>query len=502
MADRFSALVESDFEAQLALTDAKVAFLSARRPEKDLMYADDPTLVQTSNDFLVSAVTKFEKAQSLIASSMTAEQQENLVNLGVGLDDYRVNFAKMMQTEIGPQRMLQTVKVRKAAKQVETSLDLAIEHANAIIVQAESDTIAFAKGQRTLGISLAVVAVISGALIAFAIGRLVSRPVHALQALIERVQNSADLTLRANSKEGHEIGKISQSFDALMARFANAIEVILSASKGIGDAVSEVRESGVGLKGNSDQQMAIADSLTEIAREASDNLVSSKESVEQASESSSRTRAEVDNAIASMKKTVGSVRDVAQLVSKTGLTINDLNDSSARIGGIVGTIKQVADQTNLLALNAAIEAARAGEQGRGFAVVADEVRKLAEDTTNATEEISGLIRQIQSQIQCVVTMTEEANQRTNSTLDIVGESEVGIARLRTESEKLSEIFGLIVRVFNQQDSSMSRVIEGIGDIAQATQTNAVSANGAAALADRLEKRAEELKKSVGQFKVA
>lgn len=497
----FELLVDREFEAERSTSKSKIMFLLARKPEKSLMYADDPILVQSTLELIDSAHQEILKVKSLLAEKHSPEFLAQIEQVDSSLVAYKANFESMMNKAIGPDRMIQTVQVRKSAKGVEDGLDQMLSVLGERINSSRAQSVAHGQTQQTIVLISSVVALVIGLLAAVAIGRSVSKPVQKLQALMEKIQESSDLTLRIKSQEKHEIGKISRSFDSLMDRFGRALEKITSSSKSIEAAVGQVRTSGAQLLKNSNTQSSIARTLNGMAQETSEQLNLSRDSVGQAKSLSALTKEKTSGAICSMRKTVDSVKTVADLVSTTGSTISELNDNSARIGGIIGTIRQIADQTNLLALNAAIEAARAGDQGRGFAVVADEVRKLAEDTSDATKEISVLISDIQIQIQNAVDMTGQADSQTHTTLSLVGESESELNNLSQESEKLNEVFVSISSVLNKQDECMSRVLAGIAEISAASSVNSNSANGAAELADELETRATELKESVRQFKV-
>lgn len=500
--DSFKSLVNEEFEAERSTSRAKIMFLLARKPEKGLMYADDPILVKTTLDLVDSAKAEVSELKGPFASKYSAEFSAQLDQVIASIQAYRDNFELMMSKEIGPQRIIQTVQVRKAAKEVEDGVDQLLKVLGEKITASQEAAVGAGEAQKIILLVTSGVALLVGMLAALAIGKSVSTPVQKLQTLIHRIQETSDLTLRLKSKETHEIGQISRSFDSLMDRLGQAFNKIMASSQSIDSAVGQVRTSGSQLLKNSNKQTSIADSLNSMAQQASEQLGLSRDSVQQAQSLSSLTKEKTSGAIGSMRQTVSSVKSVAGLVSSTGSMISELNDNSARIGGIIGTIRQIADQTNLLALNAAIEAARAGDQGRGFAVVADEVRKLAEDTSDATQEISTLIGEIQNQIQNAVNMTGEADSQTHQTLELVGQSETELNGLSRESEKLNEVFATISEVLNKQDECMGRVLSGIQEISSASDVNSKSAHSAADLADGLESRVCELKNSVRQFKVS
>lgn len=168
----------------------------------------------------------------------------------------------------------------------------------------------------------------------------------------------------------------------------------------------------------------------------------------------------------SFSDSIEGMNQIAQTVKKNATSISNLGSSSVEIGEIIETIDEIADQTNLLALNAAIEAARAGEQGRGFAVVADEVRKLAERTTKATKEISSTISSMQNEIQNVVSSMEEENEKVenvalaaNSSGDILKDVEDAVVRNREAIQKISGMDGFQSLVSDQIDEKNQLPVE-------------------------------------------
>ena len=203
---------------------------------------------------------------------------------------------------------------------------------------------------------------------------------------------------------------------------------------------------------------------------------------------------------AAFEKIAGNLQAMCERIGAAGKSVEDLSQRAGEIGGIVQLIKEIAEQTNLLALNAAIEAARAGEAGRGFAVVADEVRKLAERTASATGEIASLIQSIQSGVAGSVESMKEANSQADASLDLVGQTESALNRIGEGAQNVSDTVRLISDALKEQDAAIHQVAVSIETIAQMTDENSHATEANNRTAADLDRLALELRESVAGFK--
>jgi len=200
-------------------------------------------------------------------------------------------------------------------------------------------------------------------------------------------------------------------------------------------------------------------------------------------------------------QTAEEMSNIAEAVNSTAATIRELETFSRQISSIVGTIKEIADQTNLLALNAAIEAARAGEQGRGFAVVADEVRKLAERTANSTQEITAMIGKIQQGTQRAAQEMESGVQRVNDGVSLAHKAGDSVTGIRASAEKVTRVVDDMNLALREQAVAAREIAQKVERIAQGAEANSASVAHNASSATKLNNLASELAVLVGRFNV-
>jgi methyl-accepting chemotaxis protein len=202
-----------------------------------------------------------------------------------------------------------------------------------------------------------------------------------------------------------------------------------------------------------------------------------------------------------VEQTVTEIKAIADQVGQSAAAVSTLGKKSEEIGQIIKVINDIADQTNLLALNAAIEAARAGEHGRGFAVVADEVRKLAERTTKATEEVSTSIREIQEQTVNAVERIQAGSARMDHGVQLANSAGQALGRISQSSEGLAGMISSIAAAADQQSAASGDIAKSIEQMAAVTRESAQGAGQASEAASLLSQQAEKLRELVGRFQV-
>jgi methyl-accepting chemotaxis protein len=381
----------------------------------------------------------------------------------------------------------------KFSKLIEVQLDVAkreYDEAAARYVVARNITIAVIALCVFLGIGFAVWII-----------RSITRPLTRLQDTLVRVEQSGDLTLRADVAGQDEVGRTAAAFDKMMAKITTLVGETHQSALAIAAAAQSMATASAQVERSSGAQSEAASAIAAAVEQTSVSISETASNADTANETATRARADIVKTLTAVRETTANVDSLAGMIDEASGDVTRLAESSRQIEGIVQTIKDIADQTNLLALNAAIEAARAGEQGRGFAVVADEVRKLAENTTKATSEISGLIGGIQSEVDSAVTRMQEANNKAGATREHVVASTSALDAASADTGRITESVRNIADAVREQDIAVQQVAQRMEQIAQMTEENTAAAANAADTARQLDGLAGNLREAVGLFKV-
>jgi methyl-accepting chemotaxis protein len=370
--------------------------------------------------------------------------------------------------------------------------------------QSSDDLASLVSGSRTTQILLWVVTLLACGL-AISVAVFFSNQVSSsLRALVERVGNIAAGDLTGDPipvKEKDEVGVLTESVNGMQER----LQEMISQMHGVADSVSGATES---IASAAQQQAQGAEAAKDQTTQVATAIQEMFSTVSQVSENSSLAASAAQQAASTAKKgggivdeTMNKMRSIATGVSETAKKIEALGKASNQIGHIAGVIDDIADQTNLLALNAAIEAARAGEQGRGFAVVADEVRKLAERTASATKEIAEMIRSIQEETMLAVEDMNERNVQVNDGLKSTAQAGDALREIISMAEHVGDMITQIASAASQQTAATEDMSSNVDHIAELSNTTATSAGETAGACVDLSGMASSLQEMVRRFKV-
>ena len=327
-----------------------------------------------------------------------------------------------------------------------------------------------------------------------------------LQQLVDRIKEVAegdgDLTKRIDVSSNDEVAELASWFNNLMDKLQEILGKVANDARRLAVAGEEIsaraREQAKGAETQSDQTTQLATAMQEMSS-----------TVQQVSENSNTAAAASQKAAETareggkvVEETLSRMRAIAQAVGETARKVQELGKKSDQIGTIIGVIDDIADQTNLLALNAAIEAARAGEQGRGFAVVADEVRKLAERTSRATKEISGMIHSIQAETKSAVTAMRSGTEEVEQGVGLTTQAGSSLHDIIQMSQQVGDMVTLIATAATEQAATAEEINGNIEQIAKIAAGSAAGAQLTTQALQDLTDLASDLQGLLGHFHLA
>lgn len=298
-----------------------------------------------------------------------------------------------------------------------------------------------------------------------------------------------------------EAGHVLTQLAAMQVHLKVMLDEIQVAARTIEREAQRVDWQTANVVDQSEQQRDRSATIAAATEEFSQSVREVADSANQAAEAAVNAQAQVSEAQGSMEESTAATSRVVDAVQASSHTIADLNQSIGKIGAISQTIREIADQTNLLALNAAIEAARAGEAGRGFAVVADEVRKLAERTSGSTADITATIGEIRKVTDAAVGSMDHAVVEVEEGIGKIHESTAGLSRITQTSQEVTGMARHIANAANEQALASEQVASNMERIANLIDGNLEAAKEAKQAADSLKGAAAELRCVVGKFKV-
>ncbi len=311
-----------------------------------------------------------------------------------------------------------------------------------------------------------------------------------------------DLTHTITVEGNDEIGKLMQSMQVMQDRLSGMVSSILSTSLQLSTASEEVSavmtQTAVNVQNQQTETEQIAHAMTEMSQAVADV----SKNVEETSNASNHANAETLNGQKIVQETIDEIEKLANQIDGSTVVITQLEQSSEEINSVLDVIKDIAEQTNLLALNAAIEAARAGEQGRGFAVVADEVRTLAGRTQESTSEINAIIEKLQSGARKATQAMAESRERSHSVVDTASLAGSSLNSIAGSVERIDVMSTQIATATEEQNAVAKNLDDNISHINQIAMQNASSIEQTTVAGQELANVAAELKTLVEQFKVA
>jgi methyl-accepting chemotaxis protein len=491
MNDNSKQLYNSNLMSIQSLSKAEISFLNVRVLTRDVATstnkADKDRLtgqIQEQNKNVLDQIEVYRPLVIIPEEEAVLKELDSLLGPYYKMLDTGIELAYKSDISEFQQYLSTTLAVE--GNKIRDLLDKLMEINVALGDQANNESLHTYSDARNITLALVLFALLFSITLGYVIARLISKPLNQIVTLVGRV-SEGDLREDADIHTKDEIGQLANSINAMIYNLRNLIGGIMQSSQSVAAASEQISASTQEIASGSTTQAQSAQSISAMFRELTLAINSAAQSAEEAAELS-------DNTVQTASQGEGIVRASASGMQNVNASMSLLEEDSRKIGAIIEVIDDIADQTNLLALNAAIEAARAGDQGRGFSVVADEVRKLAERSSEATKEITTIIKAMQENTRHSVSAVSESVAQSEEMKEAFRNI---IRTVDNSSQKVNEI----AAACEEEAAQASSVMRSVEAIAATSEETAAASEETAATCQSLAHLADELNVSVSKFKI-
>lgn len=468
-----------------------VSLLMLRRYEKDFMLRRD-------EDYVSEFRAEVDNFRELLGQAVELEEMtpELAAEIGQNLERYAAEFYRMAEAEIAIGLDLDdgiNGKMRAAIHEMEDRFGQVEEKLHEAIL-AELKV-----GERTLLVGILLVALIVVG-ISLWVSRSIFVPIGRFKDKIQDIVDTRNLSVRVNHPLGDELGDMGAAFDHMLDTLQELMTQIQGASSQVGSAANQMSGASVELKTLSGAQQKEVEQASVAVNEMNSTIQEIARNASEAAATVTQTLEEVERGAGAGLEAKAEIETLTEEVKAAARAMLTLDENSKSIESVLDTIQGIAEQTNLLALNAAIEAARAGEQGRGFAVVADEVRTLAQRTRESTVSIRGTIAEFQSGTQDAVNKVTRSNQCAETGISLVTHSAEILDNIRQMMYQINDMNTQIATAAEEQSHAAEEINRNVNRVAEISHTLAEQSDDTSAAAEELLAMGNVLNTSVNQFK--
>ena len=426
------------------------------------------------------------------------ETTQALVKEYYPLLDAALAAVKSGDADAGKAGMAQAAVI---SKKITDNLDAHAKY-NEVLAEQEVHKAAeaYASGKLVSSVVIALAALLTAGL-GFFVYRHVSGSLGGMVEMFSRIERNLDFTGRLPHNGSDEVAQAAGAFNRLLDRLQGSLRDINEHTNAVNAAANRVATAAHQMSVASSHQSEAASSMAATVEEMTVSINHVADRANEANQLSVSSGEQAQQGETIIGETVSGINGIAETVRSAAEQIARLEQQSERINSVVAVIKEVADQTNLLALNAAIEAARAGEQGRGFAVVADEVRKLAERTTLSTREIGSTITEMQSSAQSAVQGMQAMVEKVEAGVSSAENANQSIQAIGTSSRQAVGMVSDISDAIREQSMASNSIAHQVEQIAQMSEENSSASQSTADTAGELARLAQEMHQVVAQYRI-
>jgi methyl-accepting chemotaxis protein len=481
------------------------AISSAGMHIDEALFTDDPDTARSEVAAATANQKSTSKAVDKLKASLSSEQEKSALQAVITKGTAYTALSNKLVAQIGEGGKAEAFRTLKELKPVRGSYQAALAEFEAKVQErATADgnaTVSSVQTAQVVIIALLLVSLAIAAGVGLWIVNSITKPLNAAVQTADRIAER-DLTVAVAGIDGTETGQLMAAMSNMVAHLRDIVTQTTDISSSIATSSTELHATSEEIATGAEQVAY----QTQTVATASEQMSATSNEIAQNCHAAARNSQQASSAAETgalvVAQTVEVMNRIAERVNATSRTVESLGARSDQIGAIVGTIEDIADQTNLLALNAAIEAARAGEQGRGFAVVADEVRALAERTTKATREISEMIKAIQAETKGAVTAMEEGVREVKQGTEEAAKSGSALQEILDQINAVSMQVNQIATAAEEQTATINDITGNITQISDVVQRTAKGSQDSSVAAAQLASLSDDLSTLVTQFKVS
>ncbi|MCY7295924.1 methyl-accepting chemotaxis protein [Alteromonas sp. a30] len=413
-------------------------------------------------------------------------------NLAKGMVHQTIDFAKLPQ--LGEELNSLLGKLKSSVKDYESARTNEFESS---IEKANTDSARLVQ----IGIVMGVITITLLFVTAIPIVRGIhSSLMDVIKSLNDISEGDGDLTVRLTTKNADEIGKLVEGFNAFMQKLQTTIREVIQIAMPLSDTATRVKSSADETSHITSEQQKSASLTLQSVNEMNNAVRDIASSASQTAESVNSASLLTKEGAEVVEETISSINELASKINESANVVFQLEQDVAQVSDVLNVIRSIAEQTNLLALNAAIEAARAGEQGRGFAVVADEVRTLASRTQSSTEEIQTTIEKLQSASRIAVSTMNEGTNMVDGSVEKASSAGQSLTSLEQTIENISSMTMTIAAATEEQTVVVKDIVGSVEEIGTTSEATHRTAGDLAEVSNDLAVMAEKLQKLTSGFK--
>ena len=496
--DNLIPIVQLDVVARKSLRNRIAIANGVIQPEH---MADNIKEIEENRTVINQLWDSYKKTATLSDSDKVLVENFSAARMRFVEEGLKPAVVAMQANNVELLKQIQTQHIHPLYEPMNDALDALIEMQEKDAKQITGDAEAAYKNTRMIFIALILIGAALGSSLGFSIIRGINRSVGDMRGTMVRMSANGDLNARVKVHSRDEIGQAATAFNGLIEGFASIIRQVSSGAGTVSATAAQLAVASTQISQGSQAQSEAAASTAAAVEQITVSINSVAANTEDVRKLSEKSLSQTQQGNQSVTAMIGEIGRVQEAVNQIAGSVKEFVDSTRAIAGMTQQVKDIADQTNLLALNAAIEAARAGEQGRGFAVVADEVRKLAEKSAKSASEIDQVTNSLNQKSTSVEAVVQAGLRSLQATQEQVGRVSAMLTEAGEAVSQSSHGVSDIAAAVSEQSLASTEIARNVEKIAQMSEENHAAMQSNNQDIARLEGLAKELQAAVNKFRV-